>query len=254
MMKSLLVGNWKMHGGLEVMQALFDGLVAGSQGNADVEWVVCPSYVYLPMAQDLLFDSGIAWGAQNVSSEHQGAYTGEVSVEMLADYGCAWVIVGHSERRHLFAESHDMVAKKCLQAMSSGLNPIFCVGEKEQEREQGLTEQVIERQLKALLDVVDDKLRLSSLTVAYEPVWAIGTGKTATPEQAEQVHEFIRGILTSYHPMLAQQVRILYGGSVKPDNAKALITQKTIDGFLVGGAALQAGSFCEIGDICSKYS
>jgi triosephosphate isomerase len=207
--------------------------------------MVCPPFVYLAEIHGLLADAGILLGAQSVSAEQSGAFTGEVAASMLREVGCSHAIVGHSERRSLYAESDDMVARKFRSVLEGELWPILCVGETLAERESGLTEQVVTRQLGAVLDAVPaDHWGVS--IVAYEPVWAIGTGKTATPEQAEEVHALIRGFVAMRNARIAADLRILYGGSVKGSNAAALFSKPDIDGGLVGGASLDAADFLTI--------
>ena len=245
MRKPLVAGNWKMNGSLESVQELLRGILAGlgEVKNADV--AVCPPYVYLPAVQQQLAGSEIAWGAQDLSTEPAGAYTGEIAASMLKDFSCTYVIVGHSERRTYHKESDELVAKKFAVARAAGLVPILCIGETLEERESGITEQVVARQLDAVIDLegVD---ALADGVIAYEPVWAIGTGKTATPEQAQEVHAFIRSRVAAKSATVAEGLRILYGGSMKPDNAKELIGKADIDGGLIGGASLKAADFLGI--------
>jgi triosephosphate isomerase len=226
----LVAGNWKMHGSREAIRVLLDAIVAGS-GNSQLQCAVCPPYPYLAQVAERLRGTPLAWGAQNVSEHAQGAYTGEVSAAMLAEFGCRYVIVGHSERRHLYGESDAQVAAKFAAVAKAGLTPILCVGEKLVEREAGRTEEVVARQLGAVA--------FSSGVVAYEPVWAIGTGRNATPEQAQAVHAFLRKRLPAETP-------ILYGGSVKAQNAAAIFAMPDVDGGLIGGASLVADEFIAI--------
>lgn len=218
----------------------------------DLDWVVFPPFVFLPDCQEQLKDTPIAWGAQNLSNQAFGAFTGEISAGMLKDFGCQYVIVGHSERRTLFKETNSEVALKFINALHYDLRPILCVGESEIEREAGLTLHVIQEQLSAVLDLDDNLSSLETAVIAYEPVWAIGTGKNASPEQAQEVHAAIRAQLKAHRASLADEVRIIYGGSVKPDNAKNLFAMPDIDGALVGGASLQFQPFIEIGEACSR--
>ncbi|MGD8588164.1 MAG: triose-phosphate isomerase [Chromatiales bacterium] len=245
MRKPLVAGNWKMNGSLEGVQELLSGILAGlgEVKNADV--AVCPPYVYIPAVQQQLTGSAIAWGAQDLSTEQAGAYTGEIAASMLKDFSCTYAIVGHSERRTYHKESDELVAKKFAVARAAGLVPILCIGETLEEREAGITEQVVARQLDAVIDLegVD---ALADGVIAYEPVWAIGTGKTATPEQAQDVHAFIRGRVAAKSATVAEGLRILYGGSMKPDNAKELIGKPDIDGGLIGGASLKPADFLGI--------
>ena len=242
MRKSLVAGNWKMHGSLTENAALLAGLKSALSG---IEALVCVPFPYLAQAQDILVGSSIAWGAQNLSEQAKGAYTGEVAAAMLKDFGCAYVIVGHSERRSLYAESDELVAKKYMAAQAAGLTPILCVGELLDEREAGATEQVVARQLDAVIHVAG-VASLAQAVVAYEPVWAIGTGKTASPEQAQAVHAFIRNKLAALDSDVAARLVIQYGGSVKGSNAAELMAQPDIDGALVGGASLVVDEFVAI--------
>ena len=239
----LIAGNWKMNGSLASNAALLDGIRAGVAG-LKAELAVCVPAPYLAQVQSALTGSGVNWGAQDVSVHDSGAYTGEVSAAMLGDFACRYVIVGHSERRSYHGETDELVAKKAVRALASGLVPVVCVGETLQEREQGATDAVVTRQLKPVLSAVGADL--AKIVVAYEPVWAIGTGKTATPGMAQQVHELIRATLAQADASAAAQVRILYGGSMKPDNAGELLAQADIDGGLIGGASLKAADFLAI--------
>jgi triosephosphate isomerase len=242
MRKKLIAGNWKMHGSLAENAAL---LAALKPALAGIEAVVCVPFPYLAQAQAELAGSSIAWGAQNVSEQAKGAFTGEVSASMLLDFGCTYVIVGHSERRSLYGESDELVAKKYLAAQAAGLTPILCVGESLAERESGVTEAVVARQLDAVINAAG-VVSLAKAVVAYEPVWAIGTGKTASPEQAQAVHAFIRGKIAALDADVADQLVIQYGGSVKAANAAELMVQSDIDGGLIGGASLVADEFIAI--------
>lgn len=229
----LVAGNWKMHGNRAANAALLEALLRGAGGAA--QCAVCVPYPYLQQASERLHGTAIALGAQNVSEHKQGAYTGEVSAAMLADFGCRYVIVGHSERRHLFGESDEQVAAKFAAAQAAGLTPILCVGETLEEREAGRTEEVVARQLEAILK----KYSFGTAVLAYEPVWAIGSGRNATPEQAQAVHAFLRRRVSAASP-------VLYGGSVKPANAAGLFSMPDIDGGLIGGASLVAEDFLAI--------
>jgi len=242
MRKKLVAGNWKMHGGLAENAAL---IAAISAALGRLEAVVCVPYPYLSQVQSALAGSAIAWGAQNLSEHAKGAFTGEVSAGMLTDFGCRYVIVGHSERRNLYGESDAVVARKYLAAQAAGLIPILCVGESLQERESGVTEQVVARQLDAVIEAAGIG-SFARAVVAYEPVWAIGTGKTATPAQAQAVHAFIRGKLAAIDSAVANGLTIQYGGSVKATNAAELMAQPDIDGGLIGGASLIAEEFVAI--------
>jgi triosephosphate isomerase len=231
----LVAGNWKMHGSLAANRKLLDAIVAGAAGLGGVECAVCAPFPYLAQAAECLRGSKVAWGAQNMSEHLEGAYTGEVAVSMLKDFGCRYVIVGHSERRQLFRESDAQVAAKFVAAVTHRLTPILCVGETLEEREAGRTEEVVGRQL----DAVVNKGEFAQAVLAYEPVWAIGTGRTATPEQAQAVHAFLRRKVPS-------ETVILYGGSVKPQNAPAIFGMPDVDGGLIGGASLVAEDFLAI--------
>ena len=242
MRKKLVAGNWKMHGSLADNAAL---LAAIKPALAGVEAAVCVPFPYLAQAQAALAGSTIAWGAQNLSEQPKGAFTGEVSSAMLLDFGCTYVIVGHSERRSLYGESDELVAKKYMAAQAAGLTPILCVGESLDERESGVTEQVVARQLDAVIGMTG-VASLAKTVVAYEPVWAIGTGKTASPEQAQAVHAFIRRKIAALDASVADGLTIQYGGSVKAANAAELMAQPDIDGGLIGGASLVADEFVAI--------
>lgn len=238
----LVMGNWKMHGSLQANAALLDAIKTGLASTAIVgELALCVPYPYLAQAQSALAGSAVSWGAQDVSASAQGAYTGEVSAGMLKDFGCTWVLCGHSERRAMHNESSAQVATKVIAALAAGLTPVVCVGETLDDRDANDVECVIADQLDPILALSAESL--SRLIIAYEPVWAIGTGRTATPEQAQAVHAFIRRELTGVG---AAQVRILYGGSVKAANAASLFAQADIDGALVGGASLVADEFLNI--------
>jgi triosephosphate isomerase len=231
----LVAGNWKMHGSRASNSALLDALLKGIKGLKGVECALCVPFPFLGEVAGRLAGTAIAWGAQNLSEHAQGAYTGEVSAAMLAEFGCRYVIVGHSERRQLFGESDAQVAAKFAAARGAGMTPILCVGETLEEREAGRTEQVVARQL----DTVLKKNSFSEAVLAYEPVWAIGTGRNATPEQAQAVHAFLRKRVSAETP-------ILYGGSVKPQNAAAIFAMPDVDGGLIGGASLVAKDFLDI--------
>jgi triosephosphate isomerase len=245
MRRKLVAGNWKMHGSLAANAALLDGLVAvvPERGAADV--AVCVPFPYLAQAQARLAGTAIGWGAQDVSTQASGAYTGEVAASMLADFGCRYVIVGHSERRALHGETDAQVGAKYAAALAAGLTPILCVGETLAERDGGVTEQVVGRQFHAVADQVG-AAGLAAGVVAYEPVWAIGTGRTATPQQAQAVHAFLRGTAARRDAAMADGLRILYGGSMKPANARELLAMADVDGGLIGGASLVAADFAAI--------
>lgn len=245
MRKKLVVGNWKMNGNLAQNQVLLNAVIAGTSELQNVICAVCAPYPYLADVQRILKGTHVLWGAQNVSQFDQGAYTGEVAAEMLLDFACHYVIVGHSERRTLFGEDNHTVAEKFKKAHSIGLVPILCVGETLAQREIDETEHVIEEQLDAVIKLMGiDSLAQS--VIAYEPVWAIGTGRTATPAQAQSVHAFIRDKLAKQSADVAANVQILYGGSVKSNNADDLFAMSDIDGGLIGGASLIANEFISI--------
>ena len=237
----LIVGNWKMHSSRQSNAELLAGVLAGRPNAADV--AVCVPLPFLSEVAATLAASRIGWGAQDVSVHEQGAYTGEVSAAMLAEFGCRYAIVGHSERRAYHLESDQLVADKARAALSRGLTPIVCVGETLAERDAGHTGKVVQRQLSAVLRTLGHGI--GDIVVAYEPVWAIGSGRTATPEQAQAVHALLRAQLRAATPH-ADEMRIVYGGSVKPDNAATLFAQPDIDGGLVGGASLNATDFVAI--------
>lgn len=245
MRRKLVVGNWKMVGLLARNKALLEGVLAGVRDLRNADCAVCVPYPYLAQAQSLLQGGNVAWGAQNMSQHAEGAYTGEVSAAMLVDFACKYVILGHSERRSLYQETDEMIAAKFEAALAAGLQPILCVGETLAERESGVTEQIVARQLDAVLNRSGVKA-LTKAVVAYEPVWAIGTGKTASPEQAQAVHEFIRQRIAKLDGQVAQGLCILYGGSVKAANAVELFSMPDIDGGLIGGASLVADDFVAI--------
>ncbi len=242
-MKKLIVGNWKMNGGLASNEALLSSVLRGASALSGVELAVCVPAPYLAQVQCQLQGSAMAWGSQDVSAHDRGAYTGEVSAHMLKDFACRYAIVGHSERRQYHGESDEAVAAKAQRALAAGITPIVCVGETLAEREAGQTEAVVRRQLAAVIHTVGHCS--SELVVAYEPVWAIGTGLTATPEQAQQVHAVLRAQLMAASER-AHRVRILYGGSMNAGNAASLLAQTDIDGGLIGGASLEPVDFLSI--------
>ena len=245
MRKPLVAGNWKMNGDKAGSAQLLDGIVAGMGNVKQTEVAVCPPFVLIPLAAEKLTGSIIAYGGQDLNVNESGAFTGEISGPMLKDFGCHYVIVGHSERRTYYGESDEIVADKFGAAQSHGLVPILCIGETLEEREAGQTEAVVDRQLQAVLGK-HGIAAMNNAVIAYEPVWAIGTGKTATPEQAQEVHAFIRSRLAEADKSVADGCRILYGGSMKPDNALELRKQPDIDGGLIGGASLKAEDFLGI--------
>jgi triosephosphate isomerase len=247
MRKPLVVGNWKMNGSLKLTGALLRAIEGGINDKISSEVGVCVPFVYIALAIDTVDATRLTIGAQTVSEFESGAYTGEISASMLAELACRWVLVGHSERRMLFNESNQALVAKVLAAQRAGLMPIYCVGESEADYQSGKTLNVINEQVGALLN--NKAVNLNQLVLAYEPVWAIGTGLTASPEEAQQAHVFIRGLVREKAGDLADKVRILYGGSVNPGNASSLFEQKDIDGGLIGGASLDADAFISI---CQK--
>lgn len=244
MRPKMVMGNWKMNGSLQSVESLVLALLEDLPIPLQSKCTIFPPAIYLPRIQTLLRDSGIQLGAQNVYPEASGAYTGEISGPMLRDFNCQLVLVGHSERRHLFGEDEKFVAKKFHHVKDHDMIPVLCLGETLEQREQGLTEQVIECQLEA---VVHDRIDVfDRCVIAYEPVWAIGTGKTASVEQVQAAHAFIRKVMTEYDPTHSERVPILYGGSVNEHNASTLFSMPDVDGGLVGGASLNARQFVEI--------
>lgn len=238
MHKKLVVGNWKMHGGLQANEAFVDGLLAGLKQLSGIEVALCVPYPYLLQMQGLLKGSPVAWGAQNVSEYEQGAYTGEVSAGMLAELGCRYVLVGHSERRALYGETSAVVAEKYARVVAAGMSPILCIGETLAEREAGQTLAVIDEQLSAVVERVG-VAAFAGAVLAYEPVWAIGTGKTASEAQVQEVHAAIR----QRFAQASISVSVLYGGSVKVQNSLGLFSMPDVDGGLVGGASLLVEEF-----------
>jgi triosephosphate isomerase len=234
-----------MNGSADSIRKLLQGIRDGVAEVAAVELAVFPPAVYLGLVEQQLSGAAVAWGTQNLSDQVSGAYTGEIAGSMLLDFHCAYVIVGHSERRTLYGETDELVARKFAAARKVGIKPILCVGETLDEREQGVTEAVVGRQLKAVLDL-EGVGAFSDAVIAYEPVWAIGTGRNATPQQAQDVHAFIRAQLAALDPSVAGQTRVLYGGSMKASNAGELLSMPDIDGGLVGGASLDAKDFLAI--------
>jgi triosephosphate isomerase (TIM) len=244
MRRQIIAGNWKMHGSRAEKTALVETIVQKLPNTSAEVWL-CPTFVYLSEMSRELSGSSISMGAQDVCAETQGAFTGEVSASMLKDVGCAGAIVGHSERRAIFGESDQLVARKFAAVLAVGLTPILCVGEQLAEREAGRTFEVVDRQLDAVLDL-SGVAAFSRAVIAYEPVWAIGTGKTASPQQAEEVHAHIRGRIADRDAKIAALVRIQYGGSVKASNAAEIFAMPNVDGGLIGGASLKAEEFLAI--------
>lgn len=245
MRKKLVVGNWKMNGSLDANEALLKALADATDSLAGVDAAVCVPFPYLFQPAMLLENTSITWGAQNVSEHENGAYTGEVSAAMLKEFSCKYVLIGHSERRTLYGENDAMVARKFVAAQTAGIVPILCVGETLAERDTNATESVVGRQLDRVIELVGITA-LQNCVVAYEPVWAIGTGKTATAEQAQAVHHFIRSRVASRDSVVAAALLILYGGSVKASNAAQLLIMPDVDGGLIGGASLVAEDFLAI--------
>ena len=245
MRTKLVAGNWKLNGSRNVNQRLVSGILAGAGEATGAEILLCPPYVYLPQVDAQCADSAVMLGAQDVAAQAEGAFTGEVSATMLKEAGCSHVIVGHSERRSLFGNTDEVVAAKFKAAHEQGLTPILCVGESLEERESGITMEIINRQVNAVLDAAGSGPFAASI-IAYEPVWAIGTGLTATPEQAQEVHAHIRSVIAAADAEIAVGLRILYGGSVKGANAAELFAMEDIDGGLIGGASLDADEFLSI--------
>jgi triosephosphate isomerase len=249
----LVAGNWKMNGSNAANAELVDGIVAGMPQSDSVELLICPPFPYLAAMAAKLSGTGVALGAQNVSQHQAGAYTGETAPSMLSDVGCTYVLVGHSERRAIMGESSEMVAAKFQAAQDAGLIAVLCVGETQQQREAKQTEAVVDEQLNAVIDGSGIQA-FSNAVIAYEPVWAIGTGLTATPEEAQDVHRHIREVLAARDQDVADAVRILYGGSVKGDNAAGLFSKPDIDGGLIGGASLKSADFLAIAEAAASLN
>lgn len=245
MRRPFIAGNWKMHGTRAENAELIEGLLLGLPGQPTADIAVCPPFVYLWEIARLLKSSSVALGAQSTCAEAVGAFTGEVSAAMLKDVGCQYVIVGHSERRSLYKEDDALAARKFLAGQAQGLIPILCVGETLEERERGATMQVVSRQLDAVLDLAGVQA-MKAAVVAYEPIWAIGTGKNAAPDQAQEVHAHIRSAVASRDAKIAAALRVLYGGSVKAGNAHEIFAMPDVDGGLIGGASLKADEFLKI--------
>lgn len=245
MRRSIVAGNWKMNGTRTEARRLVASVLDGLPLVSKTKVILCPPFVLLDEVNNQISRSAVGLGAQNCSAEKSGAFTGEVSVSMLLESGCQYVIIGHSERRTLYGEGDALVAKKFAAARAAGLIPIFCVGELLEERESGKTQEVVARQLDAVLEL-EGVAALGQSIIAYEPVWAIGTGRTATPAQAQEVHAFIRSRIAAKDPKISDQISILYGGSVKASNSAELFSMPDIDGGLIGGASLQANEFLAI--------
>ena len=250
MRRKLVVGNWKMHGDINSNQALLEGIIDGVRELNNADYVVCVPNPYLFQARELLKNTNIAWGGQNVNQYEQGAFTGGVAAHMLTDLGCSYVLLGHSERRILFHETNLTASARFETAIKAGLTPVLCVGETLAEHDAGLTEVIVASQMDAVMATLDEQefalaMRLN-MVFAYEPVWAIGSGKTASPEHAQTVHHFIRNRIAKRNAEAATKVRILYGGSLKAKNAEDMFSMPDIDGGLIGGASLMVGEFVEI--------
>lgn len=245
MREFLVAGNWKMNGSIAASEELISGIVAGVPEGSGFKMLVCPPFPYLAAVASQVAGSAVALGAQNVSEHESGAFTGETAPSMLQDVGCEYVIVGHSERRAIYGETSEQVAAKFMAAQAAGIIPILCVGETLEERQAGTTEKIVDEQLDAVLDAAGAGA-FATAVIAYEPVWAIGTGLTATPEQAQDVHKHIRARLAAQDADLAEKVQILYGGSMKGENAPGLLSMPDIDGGLIGGASLKASDFLAI--------
>ncbi len=250
MARKLIVGNWKMNGSLAMNAELLEGIKAGL-ARVDCDLAICAPFPYLAQCQQALEGTGVALGAEDVSAHAVGAYTGQVSTRMLLDFDCKYVIVGHSERREYCNESDELVANKVQRALAGGLTPIVCVGESLKEKDAGQTEAVVSRQINTVLSVLEER-EVCDIVVAYEPVWAIGTGKTPTPEMVKDVHALLRELMIRKNPDAAECVRILYGGSMKPSNAEEFLKMRDIDGGLIGGAALKASDFLKIAYLASR--
>jgi len=244
MRTTLVAGNWKMNGTRDSIKALLDGIKAG-MGDVKCQVAVCAPSIYISDVQAQLKDSKVALGAEDVNENEKGAFTGEISTTMLKDFAVEYVIVGHSERRAIYTESDELVAKKFAATRAAGMIPVLCVGELLEERESGVTEDVVARQLKAVIDL-EGIAAFADCVIAYEPVWAIGTGKTASPDQAQAVHAFIRGMIAEQDKAIAEKIQIIYGGSVNGGNAEELFVMDDIDGGLIGGASLKPEDFLAI--------
>lgn len=254
MRQKIVAGNWKMNGNTARNRELLGALKIGYKKAPNVRWIVFPPFVYLSQCQMLLQDTSICWGGQDISEQECGAFTGDIAASMLKDLGCRYVLTGHSERRSIYHETNELVALKTQKALLSGLMPIICVGETLEQRKKDETLNVVNAQLQTVFDLIHDISLLDNIIIAYEPVWAIGTGQVATPAQAQTVHKAIREQLHALNANLSEKTSILYGGSVKPDNAAELFKMPDIDGALVGGASLKAEQFLAIGELCNQSS
>ncbi len=245
MRRPLIMGNWKMNGSLMANESLLTGLADQVASLNGIDIAVCPSFIFIPQALELTANTPIKVGAQNLSDQDRGAFTGEVSGEMIRDLGCAYVLTGHSERRSLYGETSQLVAEKTLKALELGLVPVLCIGETLEERQSGQMNAVLEEQVNAVVDLCGADT-FAQIVIAYEPVWAIGTGETATPQQAQDAHAFVRSLIAKHNSDIAERVTILYGGSMNDKNAAELLAMADVDGGLVGGASLKADSFATI--------
>ncbi|RVU82768.1 triose-phosphate isomerase [Leucothrix sargassi] len=245
MRRTLIAGNWKLNGSKDFITSLVSSLNTGVKEISNVDVAVCSPYIYVPLVESLVKDSRITLGAQDVSAHASGAYTGEVAASMLNEFSCGYCLVGHSERRAMHGETDSIVAEKFKALKAEGITPVLCVGESLEERDQGVTMSVVEKQVMAIIDACGIEAVEGSV-IAYEPVWAIGTGRTATPEQAQEVHAGIRALLERFDKDIAVKTQILYGGSMNPANASALLAMQDIDGGLIGGASLKADDFLAI--------
>jgi triosephosphate isomerase len=245
MRQSLVIGNWKMNGSLASAKALAEGIIAGLGDTTAAGIAVCAPYVYLPALAEIVKGTALALGSQNVADKASGAFTGEISASMLKELNVGYALVGHSERRSYYGDTDESVAARFVQAQSQNIIPVLCIGETLEERESNQTFAVVDRQLDAVIALAGIEA-FANAVIAYEPVWAIGTGRTASDEQAQEVHQHIRQYLAAQNQTIAQKIQILYGGSAKPDNAKGLFAMPDIDGGLIGGASLDAESFLTI--------
>lgn len=256
--KKLIIGNWKMHGRLKWNESIISEFTRNVQSLNNVNMGLCVPFPYLGQAQHLLSSTNVAWGSQNVSQFEDGAYTGSISAFMVAEFGCTYTIIGHSERRALSSETFDSASNRFMQALNAGLTPIFCVGEKEDEREKGYAKAVVESQVRSVLGALDEEIlekMYSQKTVfAYEPAWAIGTGIHAQPETAEEMHQMIRALIAEKNPNYAKQVKIIYGGSLTPENSESLFSMENIDGGLVGRCSIDPQSFIKLCHVANQLN
>ncbi|MFV9992476.1 MAG: triose-phosphate isomerase [Coxiella endosymbiont of Dermacentor nuttalli] len=250
--RPLVAGNWKMNGSTKTVARLLEELKNGCERVETAKLVIFPPYIFIPQCKEALLRTQISWGAQDVSEHEVGSYTSEISGAMLRDFSCHYVIVGHSERRKLHGETDESVARKVKKALEHGIRPILCVGETKTQYAADKTLKIVQEQLAVILSMHDNQMSLDNIIIAYEPIWAIGTGKSAAPIQIEKIHSAIREQLWQYDATLAKNTQILYGGSVKPENAKALFEMENIDGALVGGASLEVEQFLKIGEQCNQ--